>query len=437
VACGLALIALHAQGSPQDGTSSAGEAAGSSAGQPLPPPEPGSGLREALGLSGTVRTADFSRDKSFSGKTGHGVGSIWVTATPQPLGAVRAYFDARVQQQDLGRGSSPSWELREGYLQTTFGNLDLRAGRQVTVWGRADKVNPTDTWSTRDFTLLVPNDDDQRLGVTSLQGTWNAGSYRIIGLWQPEWRRPVLPVPPLPPGLSVQNIAPGDPARQFGIKLDHAGEGTDWSVSYAHSLDRTPDLSVQSSGPQGVVLGLVYRTIATLGADAAVPIGKFGLRGEVAYTRTQDHDGADPLTKNRNVFVVLGCERTFDGVLNINAQYLYRRTFDFVAPSLLTDSRLQLLAEQVDLLSNQLGPDMHGVSLRINHKAWNETLETEIAAVVWLKKGDSALRPKVTYEFTDHVKGIVGGELYHGPSGSFFGRLERTSTAYAEFQIGF
>ena len=80
---------------------------------------------------------------------------------------------------------------------------------------------------------------------------------------------------------------------------------------------------------------------------------------------------------------------------------------------------------------------MHGASLRINYKAWNETLESEVGAAVWFREGDSAIQPKVTYAFTDHLKGIVGGELYHGPPQSFFGRLSRTTTAYAEFQIGF
>jgi hypothetical protein len=395
------------------------------------------GQSDALGLSGSVRTANFSKDKSFSDKTGYAVASVWVTAAPQELWGIKMYFDGRAQDQDLARGSGVSWELREGYAQMRLGKFDLRAGRQVIVWGRADKVNPTDSWSTRDRTLLAPNDDDQRLGVASLQATWNAGAYRVIALWQPEWRYPGLPTPPLPPGMAVQNVAPTDPARQLGIKLDHSGNGLDWSVSFSHSIDRTPDLAVLSDKQQGLPLGLVYRPVGVVGADAAVPIGKFGLRGEVAYTRTQDHDGTDPLTKKRNVFLVVGCERTFEGVLNINAQYLYRRTFDFVPPSFISTPNTRLLAEQVDLLSNQLAPDMHGASLRINYKAWSETLESEVAAAVWFKKGDSAIRPKVTYAFTDHLKGIVGGELFHGPPQSFFGRLSRTSTAYAEFQIGF
>jgi hypothetical protein len=35
------------------------------------------------------------------------------------------------------------------------------------------------------------------------------------------------------------------------------------------------------------------------------------------------------------------------------------------------------------------------------------------------------------------VKSILGGEIYHGPAQSFFGRLSPTSVAYAELQLGF
>jgi hypothetical protein len=440
VAGGLVFAALHARGESGDGSIGASASAPvieSAAPVEAPAREGRDFVKDSLGLSGSVRAADFSKDKSFSAKTGYAVASIWATATPQELWGIRTYFDGRAQRQDLGRDSRVSWELREGYAQIALGNFDLRAGRQITVWGRADKVNPTDAWSTRDFTLLAPNDEDQRLGVASLQGMWNFGAYRAIGLWQPEWRFPGVPIPPLPAGASVRNVAPADPAGQFGLKLDHSGEGVDWSVSYSHSIDRTPDLRVLAASPQGPWLGLVYRKVATIGADAAVPIGKYGLRGEVAYTRTQDRDGTDPLTKNRNVFIVLGAERTFDGELNINAQYLYRRTFDFIAPSLISNPNTRLLAEQVDLLSNQLAQDMHGASLRINYKAWNDTLESEVAAAIWFKKGDSAIRPKVMYAFTDHFKGIVGGEIYRGPSQSFFGRLNRTSAGYVELQFGF
>jgi len=394
-------------------------------------------MKDILGLSGSVRADYFSKDKSYSGKIGYAVGSIWATARPQEAGGINTYFDARLQGQDLTRGSRASSELREAYAQTALGNFDVRVGRQVTVWGRADKVNPTDAWSTRDFTLLAPNDEDQRLGVTSLEGTWNHRVYRVIGLWQPEWRSPVLPIPALPRGLSLQEVAPTHPAGQFGIKLDHSGEGVDWSLSYAHSINRTPDLALLSQGPTGISVGLLYRHLDVIGADAAVPIGQYGLRAEIAYTRTGNRNGHDLLAQNNNVFAVLGIERTFEGEFNINAQYLYRRTFDLQGPDSLAAADLRVLARQERLFSNELATNMHGASLRVNYKAWNETLETELAAVVWLKYGDTAIRPKVTYAFTDRFKGILGGELYRGPAHSFLGQLNPTSSAYAELQFGF
>ena len=417
-------------------------AAQTAMGDPLPGPhsaEPERSLmKDILGLSGSVRADYFSKDKSFSGKTGYAVGSVWATAVPQEVAGIRTYFDARLQGQDLTRGSRVSSDLREAYAQTALGNFDLRMGRQITVWGRADKVNPTDAWSTRNYTLLVPNDEDQRLGVASLQGTWNLGAYRVIGLWQPEWRSPVLPIPPLPRGISLQNIAPTHPAGQFGIKLDHSGEGVDWSVSYARSINRTPDLAIVSQGlPAGTSVAPLYRHVEVIGADAAVPVGQYGLRAEIAYTKTGNRGGNDPFAQNNNVFAVFGVERTFIGELNVNAQYLYRRTFDLrdPDPNAAPDIRLLTLEERV--LSNQLATNTHGASLRINYKAWNETLEMELAGVVWFKNGDTAIRPKVTYAFTDRLKVILGGEIYRGPGRSFFGQLNPTSTAYAELQFGF
>jgi hypothetical protein len=428
VSLGLALVSLAAQ------TAMADPVPGPQAAEPEPER---SVMKDILGPSGSVRADYFSKDKSFSGKTGYAVGSMWATATPQEVAGIRTYFDARLQGQDLTRGSRVSSDLREAYAQTAVGEFDLRVGRQITVWGRADKVNPTDAWSTRDYILLVPNDEDQRLGVASLQATWNQGAYRVIGLWQPEWRSPVLPIPPLPRGISLQNVAPSHPDGQFGIKLDHSGQGVDWSVSYAHSISRTPDFAIVSQGSPGTSIGLLYRHVEVIGADAAVPVGQYGLRAEIAYTKTGNHGGNDPFAQNNNVFAVFGVERTFAGELNVNAQYLYRRTFDLRDPDSNAAPDIRLLALEERLLSNQLATNTHGASLRINYKAWNETLEMELAGVVWFKNGDTASRPKVTYAFTDRVKGILGGEIYRGPARSFFGQLNRTSTAYAELQFGF
>jgi len=393
-------------------------------------------FKDLLGVSGTVRTAYFSKDMSYDGQSGFGVGSIWLTAKPEEVLGVKTYFDARVQGQDLTRSSDLSWEIREGYAETSVRSLDIKVGRQIIVWGRADKINPTDVWSTRNYTLLTTDDEDQRLGVSTLQTAWNQGSFRIIGIWQPEWRTPLIPIPPLPIGVTVQNLTPTNQASQFGLKIDHSGD-VDYSLSYAHVIDRTPDLTVISQGSQGVRAGLQFNSIDVFGADAAIVLGDYGIRTEVAYTSTKNPDSTDTFVQRSNLFGVVGVERTFDGELNFNVQYLYKHNFNWQDPSQISDPNVKLLAQQENLASNQLGSDMHGASIRISYKAFHETLEGEIAAVSWLTRGDLALRPKVSYAFSDRIKAIVGAQLYSGPSDSFFGRLNPVSTVFTELRVSF
>src|SRR4029077_10202470 len=90
VACGLLLTIMQARGESDSDPQKAGA--------------------DVLGLSGSVRAADFSKDKSFSGKTGYAVGSIWVTATPQELWGIKTYFDGRAQGQDLARSGGVTGE---------------------------------------------------------------------------------------------------------------------------------------------------------------------------------------------------------------------------------------------------------------------------------------------------------------------------------------
>ena len=66
-------------------------------------------------------------------------------------------------------------ELREAFVDVRLGRLDLRAGRQIIAWGRADGVNPTDNLSGQDLTLLVPDDDDRRLGTTAVRASYYVG----------------------------------------------------------------------------------------------------------------------------------------------------------------------------------------------------------------------------------------------------------------------
>ena len=390
---------------------------------------------DRLGLSGSVRAAEWERNKSMSSDRGFSVGSVWLQARPQEIAGLKPFFDARLQAQNLSRTGDSAADVREAFVETSLGSFDLKVGRQITVWGRADKANPTDVWSSRDYGLLMVDDEDQRLGAAAAQAVWNVGGFRLIGLWQPEWRSPQYPVSGLPAGITLQNGDPANPAGQFGLKLDRSGGDLDWSVSYSSAIDRTPDLRVLSSGTSGTSLQFAYNRIDVLGGDLAKNFGDFGFRGEGAYVRTGDASGTDPLVKNSFVYLVAGFDRSFWSDLNVNAQFLYRHAFDYRAAGEISDPSLQYLAKQAQIFSNQKDADYDAASLRADYKAFHETFDVEVALIGWFNNG--LIRPKATYAFTDALKGSVGAELYRGNDDSFFGRLREASSVFSEVRYHF
>lgn len=389
-------------------------------------------LKEILGLTGSLRVSGFEHDKSGLDQNGYLVSGLWLNMKPQEIFGISSVFDYRIQGENLTRNSDADGDLREAYLEKSLGNFDFKAGRFITVWGRADKVNPTDVFSTRNYNLLVTDDEDQRLGIFTTQVAYNIESYRLIALWQPEWRKPTYPLGQLPSGVTIDYGSPEKKSEQFGVKLDHSGS-VDWSVSYARAVDRGPDIKVLSATPTSQALEFQFNPIDVFGFDAATPVGDYGLRGEIAYTKTKDSSGNDPSIKNSNVFGVLGIERTFNGVFNVNVQYLHRYILDFRDANSFASPTDRAVAENVAIYNNQLKESLSGASLRLNYKAFNETLDSEIAVVNWFYDESYGLvRPKMTYAFSDSFRGTIGYEWYYGPSASLFGRIKDMSSGFAE-----
>ncbi len=388
------------------------------------------GIWDALGLSGSLRLSAWERDKSYSSQRGFFQGGAWLQARPKEFLGLRSYFDGKIDFENLTRSAKVNGDLREAYVESSLGRLDLRVGRQITLWGRADKANPTDSFSTRDFTLLATDDEDQRFGSLATLLTWNIDDeFRLIGIWQPEWRFPKYPLPPVS-GVSFSYGNPSSRMEQWGAKLDHSGGAIDWSVSFSQTLDRNADMRLVSATAAGTEVELLFQKIDVYGFDFAKVVGDYGLRGELAYVRTLDKTGDDFLTKNPFWFGVLGVDRTFFGDLNVNAQYIFRYTENWHSAQEVSNLSLRSLAEQVEILSNQKVRMLHAGSLRVSYKLFHETLEAEWAMVGWFNNGVS--RPKVTYAISDQWKAIAGAEIYYGHPQSFFGRMNSLSTLFAE-----
>lgn len=397
----------------------------------------GSFIKDTLGATGSLRAAYFSEDRRFTPDKHFGVGSAWLTLRPEEVLGTKFYFDGYIQGEDLTRSTSHVSTVREVYADRSFGDFDLRVGRQIIVWGRADKVNPTDNLSVRDFRRLMTDDEDQRNGVFATQLTWNIGEERIKAIWLPEWRSPKFPFPAVAPGFNFVYVDPKTPIQQYALKWDHTGSGgLDASVSYYHGYSKVPDLSPKLTA-SGVDLELLFPLIQTLGFDAAWTVDRYGFRVESAYTLTPDSKGRNVLAQNPFLFTVFGIERSFSDQFTINLQYLNRYVQGFSDLGQITNPTTKLLAQQSAITSQQLVGMNHGISFRPSAKFMNETLESEIAWIHWFTTGDHLVRPKVSYAINDSWKLITGFEWYSGPTLSFFGRIRNTSTGFVEARFGF
>jgi hypothetical protein len=336
-------------------------------------------------------------------------------------------------------GGEATGELREAFVDLAFGKLDVRVGRQIVAWGRADGVNPTDNLMGEDLTLLTPDDDGRRFGTTALRASYYLGDVSLTGIWLPEFRGHRVPLPPMP-GRAFVRESPGWPGDQWGMRAEQTGRAVDWSISYFQGRDLAPDvgpgLAPAMPAREGSI-SLSHHRIRVVGADLAANVGRIGFRAEGAYINTEDGDGRDPFTKNPYLFIVVGGDRTFREYLNLNVQYIYRLVRHHgTAVEGLSAADASFAALQ-DILNSQTRRVQHGASFRASYKWLRETLEGECAAVGFFGPDGLALQPKLAYTLSDHWKLIVGAELYRGESSAVFGVLRPNSTTYVEVRWSF
>ena len=395
------------------------------------------GLLDGLKPEVSLRAGVWSHERDLGDSGAVGAGEAAVRIAPRFSETVDAYAEGRAEADSTGRSGA---DLREGWLRVAGGGATLTLGRQIVVWGRADRLNPTDVLGSRDYTRLLSDDDEQRRGAAMAMLSYGSGPWTVSAVWIPEFRANRFPLDRSRPGVVIVGDQRRRDRGQVGLHLDHAGGGLDWSLSYFEGLDHTRDIApvaVPPGSPAGTLAAVQqqFPDIRMAGADLAGVHGKFGYRAEAAWTHVRGPD--TPFRKNDNLWIVAGVDRTFDSGWNVNLQYSFRRIFDYADPHRLTNPLARAVALQSAAVNNQLDRTQSGVSLRAARSWLNDTLDFEVTALTYFETGDAAVRPKLTYAFSDHVRGTVGADIFSGPQLSYFGRVRDMSAGYVQLVYGF
>lgn len=394
-------------------------------------PAPRPAWLDTLGPGGHIRFDYYSASKRLDNN--HSLPGL--TLQPKALPKFGAWGDGKVEgrihNEDLGDRQAFQGRLLEAYANLYFRSVDVRLGKQIITWGRADALNPTDNLTPKDFTLLSAKDEEERrIGATALKVNYYRDLFTLSFIWLPLFNPSTISLAARPGFLLRQEKRDEGHPSDHGLaaKVDRTGGDMDWSVSYYYGRDVLPTgLSVS---PSETILQ--HNRLHVFGADFARPLGRYGIRGEAAYAITQDQRGADPFIKNPSFFYVLGADRDLTEDLNVNVQFYQRVIVNFEDPYTVQDPDARDVAVLNAIFNQQQDRIQEGLTGRIKATWWNKTLEGELLGVWNANRGDFFLRPSLAYAFTDIWKGFAGADIFNGRKDSFFGRLQNTTALFVE-----
>jgi hypothetical protein len=276
-------------------------------------------FREWLRPRATLRTSAWTSSRTVDDRSPL-LGTVaWAELAPRVGSRLELKLSGWVGAGSLVHPDDVTASVRELYAGARLGPVDFRVGKQIIAWGRTDALNPTDNLTPRDFTLLVAEDDDQKIGVPAAQVSLHLGRTALTGIWLADFRGHTRPRGSAPPGLRLASPDPEGTARQGALRLEQSGGKVDWSVSWFSGLDLNPDLALREVDGAGTLV-FEHHRLHAIGADAATVLGRYGVRAEAAWIDTEDRDGRNPEIKNSTLYAIVGADRTFGGYLNVNVQ---------------------------------------------------------------------------------------------------------------------
>jgi len=425
-------------------------------------------------VASTFQLSGYTRGDVFLGKVpgvdqGNmkaGYGELSLVARGKKAALGDAFAEVRLRYGMLGETQqNATVDIREAYVNAYLGPLDLRLGKQIVVWGRADLLNPTNNLTPFNFRMRSPIEDDRRLGNVGARVFVRLSPVRIEGVWMPTYVANELPPVNLPQYVSYGDPKYPKPELDQGLLAGRVHlelPSVEMSASYLHGYAPMPGLTrtsitISDTNPSLVIARTAYKQ-QVLGFDFSTAIGDlFALRAEAAYRAPYDHQNQINVPKPDLQYAV-GGDHNF-GSVSLIVQYLGRYTFDWVKENGPADTSLtSAMLAKPDLVTEKAASSGIDATLRkTNQILFSQTEKVQhlaTARVEWLTAHDtlsiSALgmynfstkewlaSPKVGYRLSDSMMAYVGGELLTGPSGTLFGLVDQQlSAGYVELRSTF
>lgn len=335
-------------------------------------------------------------------------------------------------------------EIEKAYIQVKLSDsLDLKAGRQIVVWGKSDTIRVVDILNPLDIREPGLTDiEDLRMPLVMTRLDYYLTQWSFSSVFIHEIRFDKLPVwgsdfyptsSPLPyekkPESSFGNT-------EYALSASRFFNGGDVAFYYADVFNDNFHIeSVSGDSPPLYDPYLDHSRITMVGSDVNLALGNWLLKSEVAYI----HDiayynpagndgpvitrGTCPLYDRYDVlfgFEYMGID---DTVINIDTVVRYIGNYD----------------EQLELIPS--GPDETETqwALRTSRTFMNETLTIELLASVYEWNGDGGAYERFTidYDVSDTIETRSGIMIYQSGNRTGFESIGNNDRIFFELEYSF
>lgn len=319
-------------------------------------------------------------------------------------------------------------ELREVYLQGRVGpNLDVKAGRQIVVWGRSDNLRITDVLNPLDMREPGLTDiEDLRLPVTMTRLDGYYGPWNLTGIAVHEIRFNKNPVYghdfyPSPIPMPAEEVpSDGGTNTEWAVALNGTFSGKDFSIYWAELFNDNAH-----TGPSGTgTLVRKHARVRMWGAAGNLAMGNWLIKSETAYWTGLEYFNSGNETLQRWDALV-GTEYSGLTDTTLSFEWAIMHLIDF-------DERIKTYPDyaQEDEITN---------ALRITRTFENETIEVTLLALIYgpLGQDGSLSRISIEYDWSDAVSITFGAVLYQSGDRYTLRRIGDNDRIFAEMKYSF
>lgn len=345
-----------------------------------------------------------------------------------------------------------SLKLKEAYFDYNGGFWSLRAGRQISAWGKADGIQVADILCPQDESNMIASTyKESRLGIDALRVSFMGSFFQSDLYWIPIFTPSTLP---LAEKSALRKVVFPDRYENFaltcpkkwndfdlpGLKLENSEFAArvglyfskfDLSFYGFYGWDDLPFFSYTADSEDTVVVTGAYKRMGMFGVDAAIPVKDFVFRLEAAFfpqrniqTSAEWQAGRqlsgldfDASKRSSQLVALAGFDWTPSGGWTITAQYIA----DAVFATKTQANRIE--RNGLTVVSWEEAPldryaYVHRASLTVEKTLFNESLTLSALAFLDLTDLSSATELSAEYSLTDAIKlGLIGNLFFKGING--------------------